>query len=69
MRARRNLKLKMNVVEDTTPRFGGNLDVQDFTLSSSGSGFIQLHDNTIIDGTLLANGVMTVNMITPSHIT
>ena len=50
-----------NVVEDTTPQLGGNLDVQDFTLSSSGSGFIQLHDNTIIDGTLLANGVMTVN--------
>ena len=50
-----------NVVEDTTPQLGGNLDVQDFTLSSSGSGFIQLHDNTVIDGTLLANGVMTVN--------
>ena len=29
-----------NVVEDTTPQLGGNLDVQDFTLSSSGSGFI-----------------------------
>ena len=50
-----------NVVEDTTPQLGGNLDVQDFTLSSSGSGFINLDDNTIIDGTLLANGVMTVN--------
>ena len=50
-----------NVVEDTTPQLGGNLDVQDFTLSSSGSGFIQLHDNTVIDGTLLANSTVTVN--------
>ena len=50
-----------NVVEDTSPQLGGNLDVQDFTLSSSGSGFIQLHDNTVIDGTLLANSTVTVN--------
>ena len=50
-----------NVVEDTTPQLGGNLDVQDFTLSSSGSGIINLDDNTIVNGTLLANGVMTVN--------
>ena len=50
-----------NVVEDTTPQLGGNLDVQDFTLSSSGSGVIGLHDNTVIDGTLLANSTLTVN--------
>lgn len=51
-----------NVVDDTTPQLGGNLDVNGFDITSSGGGNVEIYPDTDGDVIITAHGTGVVSI-------